>query len=231
MTESASQRRRRPAAGGYARGEETRERIVEAALKVFGEEGYLRASTRRIADAAGVHPPALQYYFDGKEGLHRACAERILAAAAPLQEAFAAAERRLACDGRAAAAPALCDVMDALVDLSLEHKADPGRANFVTRAQADGEGPALPMIRDQLVLPMQETFARLVAAALGGAADDLTIRLRASFLIAQASALGARRENTLQFLKLKDFDGQREQIKRVLREHTLAALTAAASAP
>jgi len=60
--------RRRPAEGGYARGEEVRMKIIEAALRVFGENGYERASTRQIAAEAGVNPPALQYYFDGKGG-------------------------------------------------------------------------------------------------------------------------------------------------------------------
>jgi TetR/AcrR family transcriptional regulator, regulator of cefoperazone and chloramphenicol sensitivity len=224
MTESATMRRRRPAEGGYARGEETRARIVEAALKVFGEEGYVRASTRRIAEEAGVRPPALQYYFDSKEGLHRACAERILAAAGPLRLALARAEEQLAGCGPRTAAPALCDVLDVVVDMSIEHKADPGKANFIARAQAEGEGPALPMLRDQLVLPMQETFARLVAAALNGDPSDMSIRLRASLLVAQASAFGARRDHTLQFLGLKDFEAHRALLKGVLREHTLASL-------
>ena len=60
--------RHKPAAeGGYQRGEETRARIVEAAVVVFGERGYDGASTRDLANAAGVNAPAIQYYFDGKE--------------------------------------------------------------------------------------------------------------------------------------------------------------------
>jgi len=71
--------RHKPAAeGGYQRGEETRERIVEAALGIFGERGYDGASTREIAAAAGVNAPALQYYFDNKEGVYVACIEYIV---------------------------------------------------------------------------------------------------------------------------------------------------------
>lgn len=68
-----------PAAeGGYQRGEETRERIIGAALSIFGERGYEGASTREIASAAGVNAPALQYYFDNKEGLYVACIQYII---------------------------------------------------------------------------------------------------------------------------------------------------------
>lgn len=71
--------RHKPAAeGGYQRGEETRARIVEAAVEVFGERGYDRASTRDIANAAGVNAPAIQYYFDGKEGVYLACVEHLI---------------------------------------------------------------------------------------------------------------------------------------------------------
>lgn len=71
--------RHKPAAeGGYQRGEETRARIVEAAVVVFGERGYEGASTRDIANAAGVNAPALQYYFDGKEGVYLECVEHLI---------------------------------------------------------------------------------------------------------------------------------------------------------
>ena len=77
MTERASHPPRHRADGGYARGEETRRRIIDVALRLFGERGYEGASTRDIAAAAGVNAPALQYYFDNKEGVYRACAEYI----------------------------------------------------------------------------------------------------------------------------------------------------------
>ena len=68
-TESAdrgmSKRAHAGPAVGYVKGQETRLRIILAAIDLFGEEGYERASTRKIAIAAGVNLPALQYYFAG----------------------------------------------------------------------------------------------------------------------------------------------------------------------
>src|SRR5271155_2654110 len=72
-------RRQRAVSGGYARGEETRLRIIETALDVFGALGFEEASTRLIADRAGVNLAALHYYFAGKDGVYRACAEYISA--------------------------------------------------------------------------------------------------------------------------------------------------------
>src|ERR1700683_1975189 len=66
------------AASGYRKGEETRQRILDAALKAFGEASFKAVTTRRIAQAAGVSLPTLQYYFGDKEGLYRACAEALV---------------------------------------------------------------------------------------------------------------------------------------------------------
>ncbi|HEX7816221.1 CerR family C-terminal domain-containing protein [Dyella sp.] len=74
---STATRSRRSPAGGYARGEETRQRIIDAAIQLFGAHGFDGASTRDIAAAAGVNAPSLQYYFESKEGLYKACAQHI----------------------------------------------------------------------------------------------------------------------------------------------------------
>ena len=77
MTERPVRAPRHRADAAYARGEETRRRIIDVALRLFGERGFEGASTREIAKAAGVNAPALQYYFDNKEGVYRACAQYI----------------------------------------------------------------------------------------------------------------------------------------------------------
>jgi AcrR family transcriptional regulator len=70
---------RHPEHRGYPRGEETRARIVTAAIELFGARGFDATSTRDIAAHASVSSPALQYYFDSKEGLYLACLEDVVA--------------------------------------------------------------------------------------------------------------------------------------------------------
>lgn len=67
-------------AGTNTRGssEETRRRLLDAALDAFGRYGFDGASTRRIARDAGVNLAAIPYHFGGKEGLHRAVAQHIV---------------------------------------------------------------------------------------------------------------------------------------------------------
>lgn len=53
----------------------TREKLLTAALDVFGRYGFDGASTRRLADTAGVNLQAIPYHFGGKQGLYVATAE------------------------------------------------------------------------------------------------------------------------------------------------------------
>src|SRR5712692_6963553 len=50
-----------------ARAEETRRRILDAALELFRERGFDSTSTRQIARRAGVANGAAYYYFRSKE--------------------------------------------------------------------------------------------------------------------------------------------------------------------
>src|SRR5258708_1407439 len=62
----------------YHRGEDTRRRILDTAIEVFAAVGYEAASTRALAERAGVNLPAIPYYFGSKEGLYRAAIEQIV---------------------------------------------------------------------------------------------------------------------------------------------------------
>jgi AcrR family transcriptional regulator len=54
-----------------ADGEESRKRIIMAALKLFAEHGYARTSTRLIAKEANVNISSIAYYFKDKAGLYQ----------------------------------------------------------------------------------------------------------------------------------------------------------------
>ncbi len=56
--------------------DETRSRILEAALSVFRERGFEKATMREIASEAGVAVGAAYYYFDSKDAIVLAFYER-----------------------------------------------------------------------------------------------------------------------------------------------------------
>jgi AcrR family transcriptional regulator len=53
-------------------GEESRQRLLHAALHCFAEHGFAKTSTRSIATQAGLNIAAISYYFGDKAGLYRA---------------------------------------------------------------------------------------------------------------------------------------------------------------
>ncbi|MEM8608423.1 MAG: TetR/AcrR family transcriptional regulator [Myxococcota bacterium] len=60
-----------------ARSQETRERIVKAALKAFSESGFEGASTRQIAALAGESQGLITYHFSTKENLWKAAVDSL----------------------------------------------------------------------------------------------------------------------------------------------------------
>lgn len=61
--------------------EETRAKILEAALKAFSDHGYSAASTRDIANRAGVNQGLITYHFKSKEILWQQAASKIFSEA------------------------------------------------------------------------------------------------------------------------------------------------------
>lgn len=57
--------------------EHARERLVDAALDLFGRYSFDGVSTRTLAQRAKVNLAAIQYYFGSKEGLYLAVARHI----------------------------------------------------------------------------------------------------------------------------------------------------------
>src|SRR5580700_5371320 len=51
--------------------EVTRERIMKAAARLFAERGYDGTSIRAIVAKARVNQAAINYHFEGKDGLYR----------------------------------------------------------------------------------------------------------------------------------------------------------------
>jgi AcrR family transcriptional regulator len=79
------------------RAEDRRELILEAATAVFGERGYVGATTDAVAKAAGVSQPYVVRMFGTKEALflevlHRAVDKLLVAFRAALAEGTAAGE-------------------------------------------------------------------------------------------------------------------------------------------
>src|SRR3954465_15455194 len=71
---------------------DTKQRILDAAERLIGEQGYAATSLRQIINKAGVNIAAVHYHFGSKEELLDAV---VLRKAGPVNEARLAALRRV----------------------------------------------------------------------------------------------------------------------------------------
>jgi AcrR family transcriptional regulator len=55
----------------------TQQKLLDAAIEAFSENGFKGTSTRDIADRAGVHHPLITYHFKNKEQLWQAATDPI----------------------------------------------------------------------------------------------------------------------------------------------------------
>ena len=55
----------------------TQQKLLDAAIEAFAENGFKGTSTRDIAKRAGVHHPLINYHFKKKDQRGRAAAHRI----------------------------------------------------------------------------------------------------------------------------------------------------------
>jgi AcrR family transcriptional regulator len=228
-TESNSSRPpRRPQTGGYARGDETRRKIIFAGIKLFGERGFDGASTRDIAAEAGVNAPALQYYFANKEGLFKACAEYLSDAAwAAFEPAILRASAVLR---EGASAPVLidtfCRILEAIADQVLGKEALPGQGKFAARVQA-GLDPVNggEIITQRLRHPLNEVSARLMSRITGASPKAPITTLRLLSLHGQNQIFRLANYAAFPSLGWKGLDAEKVgMIKAAIREQTTVLL-------
>jgi TetR/AcrR family transcriptional regulator, regulator of cefoperazone and chloramphenicol sensitivity len=219
MSKTVTGRRKMPkvrgaANGGYQKGEETKERILNAALEEFGEASFLAVTTRGIAEAASVSLPTLQYYFGSKEGLYLACAETIVKRyrrnATVASEAAEALRHGCAAE---AARDHLKAVIGALAEFLVGSRETERWAHFVARELRD-PGPAFEILYANLWRPGVEITARLIACILGKPANDPATRIQALLLISSLLVFQSGRSMSLRAMQWTTIG--REELAMVL---------------
>lgn len=227
---SATKRRRQESHGGYQCGDESSARLLAVALERFGEQGFEGASTRDIAERAGLNAPALNYYFSNKRGLYLACVEhmtqRIGEALAP---AIEQAEATLAAEAdREALIEAFCALHRSIAELMLRSPETAGWRKFHAREQAGlGPGDGQRLIQQVVGQRLLGVTCALVARLRGQVEIDEASTLRAITLHGQLLPFHLTPGMTLDTLGWPDFAGERfEKVIDMVCEQTRALLRA-----
>ena len=206
------------AGGAEDQSQKTRERLMKAAVDIFGKHGYDGASTRAIVDAAGANIQAIPYYFGGKEGLYLAAATYLGGeigrhTAEPRERAL----RRLsdAGDGgvpleRDEAAGLLRDITMSMLRLLLSPDMASG-SQFVLREQMTPTR-AFDNLFESIIGPLNLLYSQLVAVMLGEQ-DPLSplVRMRAFSFLGGLFVFRFGRATLLKVMNLDDL-GDREMV-------------------
>jgi AcrR family transcriptional regulator len=191
---------------------------------MFGERGFDGASTRDIATSAGVNAPALQYYFDNKEGVYLACAEHIVNRVwGSMSESVTQTERVLeegASDERLI--ESYCNIQEHLARFMFTSEEAEEWRLFMARMQA-GEGPAAAFqtIYQKVNGRIAKALSTLVGRLIGRPPDDEETLLRTMLVSGQLHVFHVARRSLLTKLNWDAIDERRLNILiHVVRTHT-----------
>lgn len=139
-----------------------REHVLEAAERVFADQGYDRATMRNIADEAGVGLPLVTYHFETKLNLYRSIFEKY--------QYWNEARRKALREVNRASDDALEQIVDAFLLVGRHDQADTRTANYLTlvlREAGDPHGPERGIIQD-LFDPMAREFIDALEEVIPG---------------------------------------------------------------
>lgn len=167
---------------------DARQRLLEAALIVFGDVGYEAASTRALAKQAGTNLSSILYHFGGKPGLYQAVAEHVADGiarplAGTIAEARAAAADPSLTPERAEAV--LLAFVDAFARAMLADDPQKTRmVRFVLREMLD-PSEAFDTLHGRVMGPMHRCLATLLARVAATVEPTATSVVRALTLLGQ----------------------------------------------
>lgn len=198
-------------------------------MDAFGEHGFAGASTRDIASRAGVNAPALQYYFENKEGLYRACVEAIADnARESFEPAFRHAQAVLAAPeaGVDDLVDAFLRLQDVIVERTLSKKISPNQRLFFAREQSGFEPTsATEILVERVRRPFNDVSVALIARISGADPEDTVTRIRAITLHGQLMIFHSAQRSTLASLRWPNFSAERLALLReTVREQSRTLL-------
>ena len=159
-------------------GEDTRQRLLEAALEVFAEQGFQQASTRDICKRSGANVAAVNYHFGSKAELYRMVLTEPLRcmfeATAPMDDPALPLVEALRCFYQVRV-PATHSARQ--VDLIVR---------LITREQLDPSGEFPPALKTDGIAPHHQRLVNLLQRHLQLAVADAEL-LRLTFSLVAIS--------------------------------------------
>ncbi|MEO8352040.1 MAG: transcriptional regulator CecR [Chthoniobacteraceae bacterium] len=204
------------------RGDEARERLLAAALEIFGNKNLEGATTREIAEAAGQNIASISYHFGGKEGLYHAVLkksfertqERIRDALEPLVNLHSAEDL-----SRTQALNLILGFVRALYLRVMSRDESLAMTRLIVREQMKPT-PAFDLLYQNHLGVVHERLTWLVARVTGSNPKDAATIIRAHSLLGQLYAFCVARETARRRLRWTTLEGKNaDAVIAVLEEN------------
>lgn len=219
----------RPVLGRYPCGEETRQRIIDIAVEIFGRQGFAGTSTRDIAEMADIKTPAIQYYFGSKLGLYDACIDQLTATVARR----IAPELALCRAVIAAGSPldrivaALCQVQDCLIDSFFDGYEGHAIQRLLAWETVESTLNASDtLMKERVGRPIFETYRAAVESVLPTSAQPAEVEVQAMALMGISMIFHANHNRVLDLINQPCFDDDLlRTLKQVARRQVALVLS------
>lgn len=203
---------------------DTRERLLEAGLRLFSARGFDSVSTRELARAADANIAAIAYHFGGKQELYHAVVRQLVIDTEPTI-APVAAKVRAAIEaageyrGKLSQVAAML-VKELLVAFTLSERMQL-RAGLILREYSHPSSAFDIMFKGRIE-PLHKAISALTAAALDRAPDDPATVVRAHAIVGQIIIFFLAR--IVLFTRLEWTDYGPEEFALVCRETTQSVI-------
>ena len=181
----------------------TRAALVQAALKLFGRQGFDGTSTREIAAEAKANIGSIAYHFGGKEGLRAAAADYIVDTIQAIAgQAMGSPQAAVAGDPEAARAQ-LFAALERMVTFIVASPQAGEIVQFVLR-ELSHPTAALDRIYAGVFEPTHRRLCSIWEQATGEAAESEATRLTVFTLIGQVIYFRIGREAVMRRMGWQD---------------------------
>ncbi|RWN31215.1 MAG: DUF1956 domain-containing protein [Mesorhizobium sp.] len=183
--------------------EMTRAALVQAALKLFGRQGFDGTSTREIAAEAQANIGSIAYHFGGKEGLRTAAADFIVETIQTVAGPALGNSQTPAPVGPEAAQAQLSAALERMVGFVVASPQAGEIVQFILR-ELSHPTAALDRIYDGVFEPSHRRLCQLWEQATGEPAESEATRLTVFTLIGQVIYFRIGREAVMRRMGWKD---------------------------
>ena len=193
------------------RGDQTREKLLIAAVDVFGRVGFDGATTRMLCEKAGANQQAIAYYFGNRDGLYLAAAtsvgDGIKDHIAPMRSlVFARVEEARSGTplGTDEARRLLTEIIQRMAALFVSSRSEPW-ARFIIREQMQPT-TAFRCLYDDLMGPLLNICDHLIGTLLDEDSASEHVRLRTLALVGSVLMFRMGRASVLAALNWETID-------------------------